>query len=193
MNDDRVWVKEIMNDIDIDDVLGGKRYMINQAYSIIYSSNTGNTKLLAEALRTYLPQGKCCYFGNPNVEKVDTEWVFVGFWTDKGSADESILALLKGLREKKIFLFGTAGFGESEAYYKQILARIEKSVDVSCKIVGSFMCQGKMPMSVRKRYEMLKIEGTVSNVERMLANFDKARSHPDDDDVAALLAEVAAI
>ena len=36
-------------------------------YSIVYSSRTGNTKLLADTLRMALPQGDCVYFGAPNV------------------------------------------------------------------------------------------------------------------------------
>ena len=46
----------------------------------------------------------------------DAEMIYVGFWTDKGTADQACLELLGRLRNKKIFLFGTAGFGGSEAY-----------------------------------------------------------------------------
>lgn len=52
----------------------------------------------------------------------DAEMIYVGFWTDKGMADQACLELLGRLRNKKIFLFGTAGFGGSEAYYQKILA-----------------------------------------------------------------------
>ena len=35
------------------------------SYSIVYSSQTGNTKQLAETLRETLPQEGCRYFGTP--------------------------------------------------------------------------------------------------------------------------------
>ena len=33
------------------------------SYAIIYSSRTGNTALLAQAIREALPQEECLYFG----------------------------------------------------------------------------------------------------------------------------------
>lgn len=41
----------------------------------------------------------------------DAECIFVGFWTDKGTCDDNITAFLNKLENKKVFLFGTAGFG----------------------------------------------------------------------------------
>ena len=37
--------------------------MKNKKYSIIYSSLTGNTKVLADAIHEALPQDACEYFG----------------------------------------------------------------------------------------------------------------------------------
>ena len=83
--------------------------MNDERYSIIYSSRTGNTRLLAEAIRESLPADLCNHFGTDEAGAVESEKLYVGFWTDKGTADEAALALLKRLKNKKIFLFGTAG------------------------------------------------------------------------------------
>ena len=88
------------------------------SYAIVFSSKTGNTKLLADALHACLPQENCCYFGTPDPAAMKADDLYVGFWTDKGNADESTLDFLKQLHGKNIFLFGTAGFGA------------EKTVDV---------------------------------------------------------------
>ncbi len=37
--------------------------MKNKKYSIVYSSLTGNTKVLADAIHEALPQDECEYFG----------------------------------------------------------------------------------------------------------------------------------
>ena len=37
--------------------------MKNKKYSIVYSSLTGNTKVLADAIHGALPQDECEYFG----------------------------------------------------------------------------------------------------------------------------------
>lgn len=82
---------------------------MNQArYSILFSSSTGNTKLLAEAIREALPAECCDCFGACSANEPESNTVYVGFWTNKGIADDNALQLLKVLRNKKIFLFGTA-------------------------------------------------------------------------------------
>ena len=54
-------------------------------------------------------------------------------------------------------------------------------------VIGSFMCQGKMPMSVRQRYENMKKQPLhLPNLDAMIENFDKALSHPDADDLKRL-------
>ena len=54
-------------------------------------------------------------------------------------------------------------------------------------VIGSFMCQGKMPMSVRQRYENMKKQPLhLPNLDAMIENFDKALSHPDADDLERL-------
>ena len=61
--------------------------MKRERYSIIYSSKTGNTKKLAEAIYNTLPQNKCDYYGT--VDKIDdvlSNVIYIGFWTEKGNA-----------------------------------------------------------------------------------------------------------
>ena len=127
------------------------------SYAIVFSSKTGNTKLLADTLHACLPQENCCYFGTPDPAAMEADDLYVGFWTDKGTADESTLDFLKQLHGKNIFLFGTAGFGGSEEYFNKILKKVERSLDRSNTVFGRYMCQGKMPLSVRQRYEGMKL------------------------------------
>ena len=49
------------------------------------------------------------------------------------------------------------------------------------------MCQGKMPQSVRKRYEaMQEKDPQDSKIQMMIDNFDRAASHPDKADLNRL-------
>lgn len=73
------------------------------SYAIVFSSKTGNTELLADTLHSCLPQAECCYFGNPNPAAMEADTLYVGFWTDKGKADESSSDFLKQLRENRCF------------------------------------------------------------------------------------------
>ena len=118
------------------------------SYAIVFSSKTGNTRLLADTLRASLPQNECTYFGAPAPEALEAETLYIGFWTDKGHADDTLTAFLQTLKGKRVFLFGTAGFGGSAEYFEQILAAVQKSLDESNTVIGTYMCQGKMPMTV---------------------------------------------
>ena len=112
------------------------------SYAIVFSSKTGNTKLLADTLHNCLPQADCYYFGSPNPAAMEADTLYVGFWTDKGKADESSSDFLKQLRGKQVFLFGTAGFGGSEEYFNKILKTVQKDLHSSNTVLGSLMCQG---------------------------------------------------
>ena len=78
-------------------------------YSIVYSSKTGNTKMLADALHQALPADDCLYFGAPDAQALAAERIYIGFWTDKGTCDAETAAFLAQLTQQEIFLFGTCG------------------------------------------------------------------------------------
>ncbi len=153
------------------------------SYSIVYSSRTGNTALLAQTIRDTLPASDCVYFGAPDAKALAADTIYAGFWTDKGTCDEQIAQFLQSLSGQKVFLFGTAGFGGAPAYFEQILNRVRENLPETTELIGSYMCQGKMPAAVRARYEAME-----DNPRRaaMIENFDRALSHPDAQDLDAL-------
>ena len=153
------------------------------SYAIAYSSRTGNTAQLAQAVREALSEQEGRYFGEPHAEALVADTIYVGFWTDKGTCDEQTAHFLKGLTNQRIFLFGTAGFGGAPAYFDQILGRVKENLGPNVQVVGTYMCQGKMPQGVRDRYE-----GMEDSPRRtaMLENFDRALCHPDQGDLDRL-------
>ena len=46
-------------------------------YAIVFSSKTGNTKLLADTLHDSLPQDACSYFGAPDPAALDADTLYV--------------------------------------------------------------------------------------------------------------------
>lgn len=153
------------------------------SYSIVCSSRTGNTALLAQTIRDTLPASDCVYFGAPDAKALAADTIYAGFWTDKGTCDEQVAQFLQSLNGQKVFLFGTAGFGGAPAYFEQILNRVRENLPETTELIGSYMCQGKMPAAVRARYEAME-----DNPRRaaMIENFDRALSHPDAQDLDAL-------
>ena len=158
-------------------------------YSIVYSSNTGNTRQLAEEIEKQLPAGELVYCGAPDAAALQAEVLFVGFWTDKGSCDEKVAELLKHADGKTVYLFGTAGFGQSQQYFDQILARVRENLPAGAVYGGGFMCQGRMPQAVRSRYEAMQAkEAENARYKMLIENFDAALAHPNADDLEAAAA-----
>lgn len=152
-------------------------------YAIVYNSKTGNTRLLAEAIRDALPAADCLYFGAPDDAALAADRIYAGFWTDKGTCDADTAAFLSRLTGQQIFLFGTAGFGGAPAYFDKILTAARQNLPDGVTVCGSYMCQGKMPAAVRARYEQMEDS---PRRQMMLDNFDAALSHPDQTDLARL-------
>lgn len=87
---------------------------------------------------------------------------------------------------KKVALFGTAGFGGDPDYFNMLLENVKKLLPSDAVYLGGWMCQGRMPGSVRARFAaQLEQDPENANAKRMLENFDRALSHPDEADLAA--------
>ena len=152
-------------------------------YSVVYSSKTGNTRMLAEAIRSFLPNENCTYMGEPSSQALVADRIYVGFWTDKGTCDPETAAFLSELTTQEVFLFGTAGFGGSAEYFEKILAEVKQKLGPQVRLIGTYMCQGKMPQGVRRRYEAMEES---PRRQMLLDNFDQALSHPDEADLQHL-------
>lgn len=152
--------------------------------NVCCASLTGNTKMLADLIED-------TYRDNLVPTPAEADLVFLGSWTDKGSMADPVQACAKTLKNKKVFLFGTCGFCSSE-YKAQLFQRASAVLDSSCQIIGSFYCQGKMPLSVRDRYcSMLREHPDDKQLQVSIDNFDQALSHPDAQDLRDLKAVLA--
>ena len=163
-------------------------------YAVVYHSRTGNTAQLAEAIKGVVPPASCVYFGPAAPQALAADTLFVGFWTDKGTCDQATADFLQTLSGKAVFLFGTAGFGGTPDYFQRILKAAEHHLPAGNTMLGSFMCQGRMPAAIKHRYEkMLAEKPGDAQLISFIANFDQAQSHPDAADCAALRDKVLAL
>ena len=72
-------------------------------YMVVYSSRTGNTKKVAEAIVSALPEGTpCVAVAEAPADLSAYDCVFAGFWVDKGTADEEAKKVLEALTAKKV-------------------------------------------------------------------------------------------
>ena len=153
-------------------------------YMVVYSSRTGNTKKIATEIFAALPGMSKDMQSIEEYRGKDADTFLVGFWTDRGSCDMNVIDLLSGLHGKKVALFGTCGMGDDETYYRSIEQRVSVWVPDDCEYLGAFLCQGKMPMQVRERYELFREDPKEDAWrKRMLRNFDQALLHPNEEDL----------
>ena len=167
-------------------------------YAIVWASKGGNTEQVGKAIVRALTavNGQAAYAGSVPVDGsaeeqalLAADTIFAGSWTDKGDCDPALAALLAKLDGKRVFLFGTAGFGGDPAYFERILGNFKQHLPESAEIIGSAMCQGKMGPGIRKRYEAMLVEHPDdAHAQAMIANFDAALAHPSEDDLAHIVA-----
>lgn len=162
------------------------------SYSVIYSTHTDNVIKLASRLELTLGKEGLVYDGRvesaPKFAK-EADVVFVGFWTTKNSADPKTQELLKELKGKKVALFGSCGFGSDKAHFDVVKSNVEKLVDPSSKLLGVFVCNGRIG------YEFVAAAKEANGDPKVDYHFPsylkyapEDEGHPDEKDLEALSA-----
>lgn len=151
---------------------------------VLYVSKTGNTEELAKSIYHAVPipskdikqMDSCC-------ESKDAETYFIGFWTNRGTGSLEILDYLSELHGKNIALFGTCGMGCDTAYYQKIIHNIEAFIPDDNHYFGTFLCQGKMSIHIRRKYEQMDNPANHEQIQKMIQNFDEGLLHPNGEDL----------
>ena len=142
--------------------------------SLVVNSKSGNTRMVSGAIKRTLQAAgvefvhAAALSDDADADQVALEaqgacaadTVLVGFWCDKGACTPSVAALLSALHGKRVFLFGTCGFGADQSYYQQIIDRVTSNLAGDAELAGWAMCQGKMGPAVKQRYEAQNTSST---------------------------------
>jgi flavodoxin len=150
-------------------------------YQVVYYSETGNTEMIAKAMFEELPGENKDIQRLSEYKETEADLYLLGFWIYHGAASIQFLDFLSTLEGKRIALFATCGMGNTQKDYEKIERQIMAWLPESSKYLGLFMCQGKMPIAIRKACEQKKLETMESceNFDKLIANFDRALLHPD--------------
>jgi len=151
--------------------------------AVIFSSITGNTKKVAEAIYSILPEEKFI-FQNPNIECLEKfDVILIGYWCYRCFMDPLSLALLKKITGKKVGAFGTAGvYPNSQAGIK-CSERVKEAISSKNIFIGEFLCQGKIPEERTKKRMMLpKDNPHYLDVEGLKRHIE-SRNHPNEVDL----------
>ena len=112
---------------------------------VLYSTRTGNTKMVAEAIASALPEGTPCRnIREMNESLSDYDCVFMGFWVDKGTADDASRKVLENLHNRHVAVFATAGVNPASSHAQDCLKNGASLLPEGKKLAGTFICQGKV-------------------------------------------------
>ena len=154
-------------------------------YIVLYQSQTGNTKKVATHIFSLLPGMKKDLIDIDNCGDIpESATYFIGFGVHHGTCCIEISDFLTNLSKKNVALFGTCAVANCTEYYQ----KIEKSVLIwlendNCHL-GSFFCQGKMPLRIRQKFEAMlaSLDCDQDKIRKHLQNFDEAMIHPGQSD-----------
>ena len=154
---------------------------------VVYSSRTGNTKKVGEAIAAALPEGTPAIpVQQVPADLPDYECVFLGFWVDRGQADKDAADLLPKLRNKHVALFATLGADPHSPHAAESLMKAAQLLPGGKEPAGKFICQGAVdPKVIEMMYKMFP-KGHVhgQSAERDALHAEAAK-HPDEADLAA--------
>jgi flavodoxin len=110
--------------------------------AIIYSSKTGNTQKIAEAIKNSI-KNNCQIFSVEEAPEIDDfDLIFFGAWVDKGMPDAQALKFMKTITNKKVALFMTLGAYPNSDHAKTSIQKGINSFGDNCEIIDTFICQG---------------------------------------------------
>lgn len=151
---------------------------------IVYSSRTGNTRKLAEAIESVMPKDTDLFAVEVAPPPDIYDLLTVGFWVDDGNADEKTQQYLRKVRDKKVALFATVGASADSEHAKKSMENARKLLDKSNTYLGEYICQGKVDsqwaeqlQSSDDRYEAMSSSGLAEMVKG-------SEEHPSEEDLA---------
>jgi flavodoxin len=156
---------------------------------IVYSSKTGNTRKLAEGIRRGLAEalGQEPRIGavEENPDPAGAPWLLLGFWADRGNADQQALQYLKSLEGRTIGLFGTLGAYPDSDHARDICKRVQELAAEKNAVLGCFLCQGKIDPALTERFKSLPADDPHAMTPERMERHLEAAKHPDEKDIEA--------
>ena len=151
---------------------------------VIYSSQTGNTRKLADAVYETLTGPKKIFTVNDAPDPSGYDFIALGFWFMSGRPDPGTLEYMSmeyfgNIRGKRLFLFATHGAAVDSLTAEDGMS-YAKMLTSEANIVGKFSCQGEVNPEIIEKARALR------EVPEWIAQAPEAANHPNDADIEEL-------
>lgn len=153
----------------------GKRLLV------VYSSVTGNTRRVAEAVAGEAGCGLAPVADAP--DPADLDLLLLGFWVRRGRPDGRMLDYMDRIRGKNIALFGTLGAWPDSEHARACAQSAANIMEMrGNRVLGVFLCQGRVdPRLLERLPERVRAAHPLTE-ERRRRHAEAAR-HPDAQDL----------
>lgn len=148
---------------------------------VVYSSRTGNTKKVGEAIFDALECDKDFIAVDEVPEDLSRyDIIFAGFWAFRRGADDASRHFLSGLHEANVAVFATAGVYPDSEKAQLYLDNTVDLIPEDSYVLGAFICQGKVAsFGEKKKHPDLLAAMDPERVKRL----EEAEHHPDEKDL----------
>lgn len=153
---------------------------------VVYSSRTGNTRRVAEAVHAVLD---AALPGGAELHPVESApppesfaFVALGFWVDKGRPDDKALGYMALVNGQQVGFFGTMGASPDSDHGRGVLADARTRLadnDIHCE----FLCLGRIDPAI-----VTAMSAHHPMTPERQARIETAGTHPDEADCAAAAA-----
>ncbi|RPJ77609.1 MAG: flavodoxin family protein [Deltaproteobacteria bacterium] len=143
---------------------------------VVYSSQTGNTKKLAEAVYSALRGEKSIYPVGEAPAPSGFDLVCVGFWLMAGKPDPKSQDYLRKVKTQKLFLFATHGASATSPHAQNAMEEA-RGLAPESDMIGTFNCSGEVNPKV------LEKAGSKPEPPVWLDDAPNAVGHPDQADL----------
>jgi hypothetical protein len=146
---------------------------------IVYSSQTGNTRRLAEAAYECLPGAKQMHPITTAPPPDGYDLIVVGFWLKAGRPDAKAAQYLRRIADSAVFLMATHGAASGSDHALKAMQAAEELVP-HANVLGTFNCRGEVNAAT-----LAKIRSQPHPPD-WAAQADRSQGHPDAADIANL-------
>ncbi|MTI60303.1 MAG: flavodoxin [Firmicutes bacterium] len=152
--------------------------------AVVYSSKTGNTKKVAEAIYQILPAGSGLFSVEQAPEPAEFDILFLGFWVNRGLPDDKMKEYMEKVENMEVGLFATLGAYPDSEHARKSMEKAEGLLGAGCQVLATFICQGKIDPSLTKKFERLPADHPHAMTVERRERHEIAKSHPDQQDLA---------
>ena len=152
---------------------------------VVYSSRTGNTRTVAEAIHAALPAGTAVVSVHDAPEPRGYDLLALGFWVNRGGPDAAMLRYMTQVQAARVALFGTLGAYPDSPHAHKVREKAVAALAPGNQVLGTFLCHGRMdPARIAALQENPSVARHHPMTEERRLRLQAAQTHPDATDCA---------